>query len=110
MKLYLDDLRPCPTGWKLALSVSEAVLHVTSCLQAGEEWTHASLDHDLAVEHYLVTPYGSPPQTGTGCDFVDWMIEHNIWPTNKPTVHSQNPKGAALMRASIDRYWELRNG
>lgn len=104
MKLYLDDIRPCPEGWTYAQTVSEAVSKVEACLARGEDWTHASLDHDLAEEHYIGSSYGSPPQTGTGTDFVDWMIEKNIWPTHKPKVHSMNPSGAARMRVAIDRY------
>jgi hypothetical protein len=104
MKLYLDDIRPCPVGWTYAQTVSEAVAKVESCLKRGEEWEVASLDHDLAAEHYLVTSYGAPPQTGTGLDFVDWMIENNHWPTKKPAVHSMNPEGARRMRAAIERY------
>lgn len=104
MKLYLDDIRPCPKGWVYAQTVSEAVSKVEHALKNGEEWEAASLDHDLALEHYIVSSYGSPPQTGTGADFVDWMIETNTWPTRKPLVHSMNPAGAKRMRAAIDRY------
>jgi len=105
VKLYLDDIRPCHDGWTYAQSVSEAVSKVEACIKRGETWTHASLDHDLAMEHYIISSYGAPPQTGTGCDFVDWMIEQNRWPTNKPAVHSQNPVGAARMRQAIDKFW-----
>lgn len=105
MKLYLDDIRPCPVGCTYAQNVAQAIEAVTACLARNEEWTHASLDHDLAQEHYLPQPYGAPPQTGTGMDFVDWMIEHNCWPTVKPVVHSANPVGAARMRQAIDRYF-----
>lgn len=104
MKLYLDDIRPCPEGWTYAQTVSEAVSQVEACLARGETWTHASLDHDLAEEHYRISRDGSPPHTGTGLDFVDWMIERNMWPEHPPRVHSMNPDGAKRMKQAIVRY------
>lgn len=103
--LYLDDIRPCPPGWVYAQTVSQAIAQVEARLKRGQVWTRASLDHDLAAEHYVVSSYGAPPQTGTGADFVDWMIEHNIWPEHRPQVHSQNPVGAKRMRDAIERYF-----
>lgn len=43
MKLYVDDLRRCPDGWKLARTITEAISH----LYAGRV-TEISLDHDIA--------------------------------------------------------------
>lgn len=42
MKVFVDDLRPCPTGWQLARSVTEAVR-----LLATGHVTEISLDHDI---------------------------------------------------------------
>jgi len=46
MKVYLDDIRPCPEGWVLARSYEEAV----ELLKTGLV-TEISLDHDLG-EYY----------------------------------------------------------
>lgn len=102
MNLYLDDVRPCPLiGWTVARSVQEAIDAVTACVERGETWTDASLDHDMSVDQSL-----GYFKTGdvTGLDFIDWMIQNNRWPTRKPTVHSANPVGAKRMRQAIDRY------
>jgi len=43
MKLYVDDLRRCPDGWKLARTITDAISH----LYAGRV-DEISLDHDIA--------------------------------------------------------------
>lgn len=43
MKLYVDDLRRCPDGWKLARTITEAISH----LYQGRV-KEISLDHDIA--------------------------------------------------------------
>lgn len=42
MKLYVDDLRRCPDGWKLARTITDAISH----LYAGRV-DEISLDHDI---------------------------------------------------------------
>lgn len=112
MNLWLDDMRPAPPGWQWVKTVQEA----QALLRTGDV-EHASLDHDLGAcaacmggmteEDWLrATNFTQMPQCehfGTGYTLVCWMEEHNVWPTNKPTVHSRNPAGAAKMRAAIDR-------
>lgn len=112
MKLWLDDMRPAPIGWHWAKTVQEA----QELLRTGKV-DEASLDHDLGAcadcmggkspEEWLqLTGFTQMPNCdhfGTGYTLVCWMEEHDIWPANKPTVHSRNPAGAAKMRAAIDR-------
>lgn len=43
MRLYVDDLRRCPDGWKLARTITDAISH----LYAGRV-DEISLDHDIA--------------------------------------------------------------
>lgn len=43
MKLYVDDLRRCPDGWKIARTITEAISH----LHHGRV-EFISLDHDIA--------------------------------------------------------------
>jgi len=42
MKLYVDDLRRCPDGWKLARTITEAISHLYS-----GRVNEISLDHDI---------------------------------------------------------------
>lgn len=42
MKLYVDDLRRCPDGWKLARTITDAISHLFS-----GRVTEISLDHDI---------------------------------------------------------------
>ena len=108
MKLWLDDVRTpwsrgC-IGWEWAKTAVEAI----ALLETGRVEA-ASLDHDLAEEHY---PWncGQLPRkgAGTGYDVVCWLEEHpQFWPKGGVTVHSMNPSGGARMRAVIDRHYQF---
>ena len=105
MKLYLDDYRPCPFGYHLALNVKEAIDLVMKCDEYGLEWEAASLDHDLCDEHYEAHPRYNPDSVIlTGLGFVVWMIVTNHWPRIKPVVHSFNPTGKQKMEALINEF------
>lgn len=119
INLWLDDHRPAPPGWSLAKSFDEAVE-----LASHNPVAKMSLDHDLGAckeclrgmtyEEWLEShQYQSMPHCDhakTGYDFVVWMATNNIWPAEKPTVHSANPAGAARMRAAIDHSWNPQHG
>jgi hypothetical protein len=113
MKLFVDDFRSPPEGWKLARTMREAqeiMLHY--------EIEELSLDHDLgacedcimADKHIgdMETPETTfmnwCPHYEDGTRLVQWMIEQKIWPRKKPEVHSANPLGRARMRALIEQY------
>ena len=104
MKLYLDDIRPCPEGWTYVNTVEQAIACVQDCLKRGETWEMVSLDHDLEDVHYASTGQSGSRHERTGMDFVDWMIEHGCWPTQFIIVHSQNPVGVKRMCQALDRY------
>ena len=107
MNLWLDDLRPAPPGWTHARTVAEATEFMTE-----GQVDDMSLDHDLGhVEDCpgcLADPHDPAMvrhiDAANGKHFVLWMIEHNCWPKNKPTVHSMNPVGRETMLALIGRY------
>lgn len=125
MKIYLDDCRSTPEGWHRCNTVEEVQELLCDALLGGEEITHMSLDHDLGASylchncydmgtenedcvedckcdcHNLPTPLIFP----SGYDLVKWMARHDMWSTNKPTVHSANPAGRINMIATIERYW-----
>jgi hypothetical protein len=114
VKLYLDDVRPCPIGWTLARTVKEAIQRVEMAKSIKDPFEAASLDHDLgACDACHAGPQawwneGGMPfcdHVGTGSTFVDWMIETGNWPIDRPTVHSMNPVGRRRMQVAIDRYF-----
>lgn len=105
--LWLDDERPAPEGWFWAKTVNEA----KTVLAAGGV-RNASLDHDLGTCFRcnqegicLCHMIESCSCHQTGSDLLRWMSEHNLWPENKPTVHSANPVGRQYMVDMIERYW-----
>ncbi len=123
MKLWLDDVRPAPDGWKHARTVEEAKAFLL--FETVEE---ASLDHDLGLgpicdtcEEFICEVDGRldahleggecvcscHQPLPTGYDLVKWMAENSVWPRAKPRVHSANPVGRANMEAIIERYWEM---
>lgn len=112
--LWLDDMRPAPGGWVWARTVDEAKHWLTHA-----NVVKASLDHDLGAcvqcmggrtpEQWLdeskFTQMPNCDHFGTGYTLVCWMEEHDIWPAEKPVVHSRNPAGGARMRQVIDLRW-----
>ena len=109
MRLWLDDVRPAPVGWEWVTNIADA----KRLLETGQV-EQASLDHDLgACETCLnatpdwrgVMPHCS--HIGTGYDLCLWMAEHNIWPKQRPVVHSMNTDGRDRMRGVITRYFPV---
>ena len=120
MKIYLDDVRTTPEGWTRCFKIEEV-----QKLLKEEVVTDMSLDHDLGASYLCHNCYDMgteneacatdcqcichnqpiPIVTPTGYDLCKWMAENDIWPINKPTVHSANPVGRVNMQAVINRYW-----
>lgn len=69
MKLWLDDIRPCPDGYLHARSVNEAIKLVEEHI-----CEYASLDHDLG-------DYAE--DGGDAFKLVLWMAAHDQWPTQE---------------------------
>lgn len=118
MKLWLDDLRPAPEGWTHVYDIEEAKKQLLT-----GEVEHMSLDHDLGVMPLCGTcservdsesEIEDPAECRcschrqlqpTGYDLCVWMAANEVWPDNKPAVHSQNPVGRKNMLAVIERYF-----
>lgn len=95
MKLWLDDIRPAPEGWKWAKTCADAFNIIYVFLgESNEEWTDLALDHDLGEQHE------------DAIEFVKWLDTHNLWPTNRPTIHSMNPVGRKNMEFYISRKYD----
>lgn len=108
MMLWLDDVRPAPRGFDLvAKNYDECVR-----LLAEHDVEHASLDHDLALEHYAVASSSGYMGTDiprasfrekTGYDVLLWMAENNRWPKSI-VIHSLNSVGRADMMRFLKRH------
>jgi hypothetical protein len=48
MKIYIDDIRPAPEGWRLIKTVTEAIRIIYYDGLFGDPITHISLDHDIS--------------------------------------------------------------
>ncbi len=88
MKVYLDDERVAPEGWRQVWWPDEAI----ALLETGQV-THLSLDHDLGDD-----------ERGTGYDVVLWVEEAVAMRGFVPphmTVHSANCSARTKMEAGI---------
>ena|SRR6185437_16604653 len=91
MKLWLDDIRPCPDGYLHARSVNEAIklLEQHNC-------EYASLDHDLG---------DFAEDGGDGYKLMLWMAEHDRWPIRGiPCAQCQRSRDAT----DVGRHRPLR--
>ena len=94
MKIWVDDLRPVPTGYIGTKSVNEAIALIEECERTGELIELIDLDHDLG-------DYAS--DGGDAIKLLDYLVEHEkFYPIE---VHTANPVGRANMIRVIERYW-----
>ena len=86
MKLWIDDLRTPPDGWKWAKTSLEAIKIL-------EEYDieEVSFDHDL----------GGDDTTRT---IVAWLCNNPIYWPKVCRVHTRNPVGDEWLRGMIERY------
>lgn len=85
VRLWVDDLRPAPEGWKWAKTSADAIEMLDD-----KYVVELSLDHDLGGDD-------------TTRPIVLWMCETRIWP-DIIRVHSANPVGVEWLVGMIDRY------
>ena len=88
MKVYLDDIRKPPTGWKLVKWPNEAI----KLLKTGKV-EEISLDHDLGDD-----------ERGTGYDVVLWIEKQVVTKKFNPPkikVHSANVSARKKMELGI---------
>ena len=94
MKLWIDDVRPAPTGYKWCQSVNEAkrIINFTDRVLCPYEIELIDIDHDAGD----YAKYG-----GDYIKLLDWLEETG---RNYPIrIHSMNPVGVANMRAIIEK-------
>lgn len=107
IKLWLDDVRNPVIferiGWTWVKTAQQAI----DLLKEGNV-EKASLDHDLAEEHYPWNCEDITKCKDTGYDVVCWMEENNVWPPLGVTVHSMNPVGRQRMEQVIRKAYDNR--
>ena len=90
MKIYLDDVRPAPEGWKLVYTPEEAIAYILR-----DVVDEISLDYDLGLD-------------GIRCGYLvlQWIEERVFYDpyflAPKIHLHTMNPVGRARMQACID--------
>ena len=94
MKIYVDDLRPVPPGFKCARSVNQAIALIEKAENDGDEIELLDLDHDLG---------DFEPDGGDAIKLLDWLVEREtFYPIQ---FHTANPVGRANMERMIARFW-----
>lgn len=90
MKLFVDDLRPCPDGWELARTNTAAIRKL-----AGGYVQEISLDHDIVFKRNKRAPLESET-----FEAIAWYLA--IMPY-KPKIkfHSANEIGVLKMKKII---------
>jgi hypothetical protein len=94
MKLWVDDVRPAPTGYEWVKSVDQAkmVIDINERLVGNSVIELIDIDHDAGI----YAQYG-----GDYIRLLDWLEETGrSYPI---CIHSMNPVGVANMRAIIQR-------
>lgn len=102
MKLWLDDERPAPAGWDLALTAWEAIgLLILAGLRC-EPVEAISLDHDLGptVDDKGRELSDSP---GTGMDVLNWMLDVDLVPDNT-SFHTANGPARENMLSKLSSW------
>ena len=110
INLWLDDdlrnRKPpsfihCGLIWVWAKTADEAIEY----LKTGTV-EFASLDHDLADEHYFAYHGQVDPKDfkeKTGMSVLNWMEENAVWPKEGVRIHTMNPGKKLEMLEIINR-------
>lgn len=95
LKIYLDDLRIPPKGWKRAYTSAQVIWHLKR-----QNVAVISLDFDLGL--------GVP----SGIAVLNWLEQrvHDDPSFRVPEIliHSQNPAGVAMMLAAARNIYRLK--
>lgn len=111
MKLWVDDLRPAPSGYIWAKSVNEAKTAILDFEEQKEnaldEWDIPPIGVWEATIEVIDIDHDAGDYYKDGGDFIkllDWLEEtHRNYPIH---IHSMNPVGIQNMRRIIERnHW-----
>lgn len=94
VKIWVDDVRPVPTGYEGTKSVDETIALIEQIEAEGGVIELIDLDHDLGD----YAQYG-----GDAIKILDYLAEREtFYPI---AIHTANPVGRANMERMIERYW-----
>jgi len=96
MKIWVDDLRPTPTGYIGVKSVNEAIRCIEKAESAGEIIEVLDLDHDLG-------DYAK--DGGDAIKLLDYLVERELF--YPIAIHTANPVGRANMQRVLRRHWPM---
>jgi len=93
-KIWVDDLRPVPSGYRGTKSVNETIRAIEEIERNGDEIALIDLDHDLG-------DFAS--DGGDAIKILDYLVEReSYYPI---AIHTANPVGRANMERVINRFW-----
>lgn len=104
IKVWLDDERPAPEGWKKCLWPEQVIMLIVSAGLSGKfEVTDISLDHDLGEDNGR-----------TGYDVIRYIQKQLVtgqWNGNVPNLycHSDNPVGRKHIELGIASILRLKD-
>ena len=105
MMMWLDDVRPPWKSGFIGVTWVKTAAEAIACLKTGSV-DFASLDHDLAPDHYPWSGVPLEQVSGTGYDVVCWLKDNpQFWPKNGVAIHSLNPVGRARMEVVVHRHY-----
>ena len=94
VRIWVDDERPAPDGYRRARSVNEAVEQIERAESAGDEVELLDLDHDLG---------SFACDGGDAIKLLDYLVERGtLYPVR---IHTQNPVGRQNMERTLRRFW-----
>ena len=103
MKLWIDDIRPAPEGYKWCKTVSKAKSIITKFENENKQ-IQESFGFDPIPLEVIDIDHDAGDYAKYGGDYIkllDWLEETGC---NYPIrIHSQNPVGVQNMRAIIQR-------
>ena len=89
MKLFLDDIRPCPRGY---IKIDNYQDCIEFLLKNRNKIDTISLDHDLG-------------EIKTGYDVCKWIVANEYYDNlQEIIIHSANPVGTKNMLQLLDKY------
>lgn len=95
VKIWVDDIRPVPSGYEGTKSVDETIILIEKIEADGGEVEMLDLDHDLGD----YARFG-----GDAIKILDYLAEREtFYPIS---IHTANPVGRANMERMIERYWK----
>jgi len=94
VKIWVDDIRPVPVGFKGTKSVEETITLIKEIEAEGGEVELLDLDHDLGD----YAQFG-----GDAIRILDFLAERETY--YPIAIHTANLVGRANMERMINRFW-----